>query len=508
MVILYSDVRYGPGNLLLWAVVFAIMSCALPSVTEADTRKAEAHQDSLENKAVEAWLYFYPLLVMQASQLASDQAPSNTWQHSDVTRPNEFAAGGKPNADTVYSRAWLDLRDGPINLHVPDMGERYYVIQGIDQWSQTFATTGSRATGNKAGTIVYLPPGMRKEQYISGHWPIGATFVECPDYRILLLAQMQRGGPEQAKRIAGLQSKFLLRRHAETFQSHENRRDTPSIDVPEALLASLAAGVTPSKAVLQLSPADFFSWATALWGSASVTLSASDREFAKDIIQLGFYPGRAIRWQELTERRQQMLTAAAHKARKLLDADSVTLASTVHNGWHYPKRNWYAVDGHKVSITQSDNYVLRARLASTGLDYLPPAELIVLTASHQAMDGNVLNGGQGQQYVIQFEANKLPPVEAFWSLYVTTMQGQQANNLLGRSHLGSDDELLVDADGRVTIFLSAGNPYGDRSSNTANWLPIPAQDFRVELRAYQPGPTFGSNPSWRMPAIRKQTSPR
>ena len=58
-----------------------------------------------------------------------------------------------PNADTLYSNAWLDLRRrGPIVLSVP-ASDRYYVFQFLDMYTNTIANIGTRTNGNAAGRI-------------------------------------------------------------------------------------------------------------------------------------------------------------------------------------------------------------------------------------------------------------------------------------------------------------------------------------------------------------------
>ena len=43
--------------------------------------------------------------------------------------------------------AQCDVRQGPLVLHVPDTGDRYYVLQFVDAWTNNFAYIGRRATG-------------------------------------------------------------------------------------------------------------------------------------------------------------------------------------------------------------------------------------------------------------------------------------------------------------------------------------------------------------------------
>ena len=56
-----------------------------------------------------------------------------------------------PNADTLYSTAWLDLSKEPYILHVPDEHGRYYLMPMLEGWTNVFADPGTRTTGTGAG---------------------------------------------------------------------------------------------------------------------------------------------------------------------------------------------------------------------------------------------------------------------------------------------------------------------------------------------------------------------
>src|SRR5271157_5735974 len=49
------------------------------------------------------------------------------------------------NVDTLYSGGWLDLKEKPLVLHVPDMNGRYYGVQFTDpKTGSDFAYVGRR----------------------------------------------------------------------------------------------------------------------------------------------------------------------------------------------------------------------------------------------------------------------------------------------------------------------------------------------------------------------------
>ncbi len=54
--------------------------------------------------------------------------------------PADMKAVVRPNFDTLYSSAWLDLTKGPMIVSVPDTAGRYYLLPML------FASLGWRTT--------------------------------------------------------------------------------------------------------------------------------------------------------------------------------------------------------------------------------------------------------------------------------------------------------------------------------------------------------------------------
>ncbi len=71
--------------------------------------------------------------------------------------------GGAPNNDTLYSRAWVYLKDEPVIISVPEIKDRYYTMEIVDFMGDNFAYVGVRATGTKAGNYAIIGPGWKGE---------------------------------------------------------------------------------------------------------------------------------------------------------------------------------------------------------------------------------------------------------------------------------------------------------------------------------------------------------
>ena len=121
--------------------------------------------EQLTELATEAYVVGFPL-VFDLEQVARfteagigsvGPTPYNSFGHA-----RELAGPGDTfvsiNNDTVYSIAQVDLGVGPVKLTVPASGDRYFVLQFVDAWTDNFAYIGTRSTGGGGGEFLLLPP--------------------------------------------------------------------------------------------------------------------------------------------------------------------------------------------------------------------------------------------------------------------------------------------------------------------------------------------------------------
>ncbi len=110
---------------------------------------------------------------------------------------------------------------------------------------------------------------------------------------------------------------------------------------------------------------------------------------------------------------------------------------------------------------------------------IPPEAVYWTTTVDSA--GQALSGRN--DYVLHFPQGGLPPNDAFWSLTMTDAQKRLVANPANRYAVGDRSGLVPNADGSLDIYMQTASPAGHGS----NWLPAPAGDFMLWLRAYQPG---------------------
>jgi hypothetical protein len=94
---------------------------------------------------------------------------------------------------------------GPLVLHVPDTGGRYYVLQLIDAWTNNFAYLGRRATGT--GEARFL---LASGSY-DGPVSEGMQVVTAPTALFVIGGRIQVDGAEDLPAARALQDQFTLR---------------------------------------------------------------------------------------------------------------------------------------------------------------------------------------------------------------------------------------------------------------------------------------------------------
>lgn len=96
-------------------------------------------------------------------------------------------------------------------------------------------------------------------------------------------------------------------------------------------------------------------------------------------------------------------------------------------------------------------------------------------------EGRPLDGSN--RYVLHFEAGKLPPVDAFWSVTAYDTEGYFIPNVLKRQAIGDRDKLVPNADGSLDLLIQSDSPGTEKE---ANWLPVGKGPFTLLMRLYSP----------------------
>src|SRR5271163_3590768 len=150
----------------------------------------------LHDIAERAYIYAYPLVLLEATRGAQ---PVNQFTHVPQFPRPDIRQIVRPNADTLYSTAWLDLAQEPILIHVPDSGGRFYLLQLMDAWTETFADPGKRTTGTAEQWFAIVGPNW------TGKLPEHVTRFDSPTNIAWLLGRTQTNGVSDYDKVHAFQ---------------------------------------------------------------------------------------------------------------------------------------------------------------------------------------------------------------------------------------------------------------------------------------------------------------
>jgi hypothetical protein len=110
-----------------------------------------------------------------------------------------------PNADTLYSSAFLDLSKEPYVLSIPDMKGRYFLMPMLDGWTNVFQVPGKRTTGTKAQKYLISGPGW------TGTVPDGVTQYKSETNMVWIIGRTYcTGTPQDYAAVHALQDQYKL----------------------------------------------------------------------------------------------------------------------------------------------------------------------------------------------------------------------------------------------------------------------------------------------------------
>lgn len=434
--------------------------------------------------AAEAYVFGYPLVTMEytrrvltnAATPAGTAAPMGQFVRMREYPNAQFRAVTAPNADTLYTTAWFDVDDEPWVISVPDMGDRYFLLPMLDGWTNVFASPGSRTTGGAAQTFAITGPRWR------GTLPPGVVEYASPTALVWLLGRIYCSGT------------------AQDYQAVHRLQD----QITAAPLSSFGTSYTPAPGAVdsvvdmktavreQVNGLDGVSYFTLLADLLTTNPpAAADAPMIDALAALGIEAGQAFDADALDPQKRDAITAAPGSAQRTImaGADDAVAAGTfaVTNGWQYSTHlGEYGTD-----------YQFRAYVTAIGLGANLSTDAVYPKSEGPTADQKYSGTST---YVLHLEDGKLPPVRGFWSLTMYDSEYFFVDNALNRYTLSQRDDLRINPDGSVDLYIQADDPGADKH---ANWLPAPRGEFVLMLRLYWPTETAPSilDGSWVPPQV-------
>jgi hypothetical protein len=434
---------------------------------------------------VAAYHYFYPLVIMEVTRqqaVSADRSrkpgmgPMNRFSHFRQFPSADFKAVVRPNFDTLYSSAWVDLTDGPVVMSSgPVPPERFYQLPVYDMWTDAFASPGQRTTGPGPGQWALVPAGWR------GALPEGVDRIDAPTSHVWVIGRTQTNGPSDYEAVHRIQDGFGLVPLA-MWGDDSRKGPEPEPAPPDERVDTK----TPPLDQLNAMPAEsFFDRALAL---LEVHPShATDWSLVARMARIGLVAGASF--DGLDKEVRAALENVPADARAVVGRTLPRLANVV-NGWQLN------VDTMGV---YGNSYVKRAIVAMVGLG-ANSAEDAIYPLLQTDGEGHRVTGDA--DYVIHFDAGRLPPVDAFWSITMYDGQGFQVANAFDRFAIGDRDDLTFNADGSLDLYLQRSSPGEDKESN---WLPAPEGPIGVTMRLYAPK-TAALDGTWAPPPVTRVDS--
>jgi hypothetical protein len=455
--------------LLLGLVAVPAGRAAAPALDERDA----------DQIAVEAYHYFYPLVIMDVSrrQLTNiepgkmpGRGPMNTLSHLRAFPPASFREVVRPNFDTLYSSGWLDLTAGPVVVTVPDTQGRFYLLPMLDMWTDVFASPGKRTTGTQAGHFAVVPPGW------SGTLPAGMERIDAPTAYVWIIGRTQTNGPKDYAAVHAVQDGYRLTSLADWGKPERPAAVTtdPTVDMKTAPLIQ----------VNSMSGEDFFTRAVALLDTNPPHVT--DQPILARMRRLGIEPGKPFDYAKADPVVKKAIDRAPAAGMAAMKAKLPTLARVV-NGWQMN------TDCMGVYGTW---YLKRALVAMVGLG-ANLAEDAIYPLNLADAEGKPLDGTNA--YRLTFRKDELPPADAFWSVTLYDSDGFPVANALDRHAVGDRDALVFNADGSLELVIQAESPGPGKESN---WLPSPKGPFNLTMRIYAPRAN-ALNGEWTPPPVQR-----
>jgi hypothetical protein len=337
---------------------------------------------------------------------APPRAPADTFLHVPTFPRADFRTVVRPNFDTLYSSAFLDLREEPRIVSVPAAEGNYYLLPLYDMFGEVFACPGTRTTGDGAGHFAVVGPGW------SGDLPAGVRRYDAPSGWTWIIGRTQASVATYDK-VHAFQAGLKI-----TPLSAWGGEPPEVVGTVDPTVDNTTE---PLRQVFALDAASFFGYASELLQQHAPHFQ--DYPVLDRLARIGFQAGERFDLSQSDPAVQSALARAVSAAQKKITGRQTQLGWKA-NGWQLATENMgnYGTD-----------YLQRACVELIGLGANLPEDAIY-PVTYVDADGQPLTGQH--RYVWHLAKDDMPPVNAFWSLTLYDAEGFQVANGLNRFAIG------------------------------------------------------------------------
>lgn len=382
-----------------------------------------------------------------------------------------------PNATTLYGAGFLDLRAGPVVIEVPEITDRYFSVQVMDQYGIFRMIVGSPFNGTKARKYILVPPGFTGN--VPADFPT-TDIIQWPSLTAYGVARMavKTGTDAEIKTINGYQDQLTITPLADWLANgHKGIAQADRKIVKGDYLIPNGLPEYQFGQVDKQTAEQYFTLLSVILNDPTMPVledSIVEAEMLKQLKAVNIGKGLAFDWSKLSAEQRSGLEAgfkAGFKnVRKTLKTNMINM-----NGWGVVRN-------------------------AGGFETRWMDRAIIADAAWAAPDKNISHGGaflftdaEGKpfsgknKYTLTFDMNDLPPVTQFWSIPIYDANGYFVANEINRYTVNSfmlEAGDLVAKDGKLVIYIQHEKP--SDPAQAKNWLPAPADGFRFTSRFYGP----------------------
>lgn len=457
------------------AICAVILICIL-GLDGALPAKAVEKFTPEQTKTLDAWTYATalnaatwggPLVIMYTLRYNDavgpkvKAEPNSLWRMENITTPSIAEQEGYvlPNDSVLYGFGFLDLRQEPVILNLPDSEGRYYMVETVDMYTNAFAYPVGVTAGYKGGKYAMVAPGWK------GELPAELKRIDCPTPWVLIQPRVHMPNPGELAAARKVLAGITLQGLSEYTGKQALLAPKYDYAAPQLLNPKLPVSDLDFKDPLQF------------WDILSAAMNENPPPANEISALLPMFKPLGLELGKQWDRSKVdpvVLKAMARAANDIQPMMNTLPVGRLTNGWFIPPPT--------IGDPGTD-YKIRAIVARVGLTANTPREAVYLDGV-LGSDGKPLTGAK--RYTMTF--TKTPPYNkpAFWALRMFDAKNSYpVPNPLNRYVLGSDyPDMKYNADGSLTIYLQADNPGKDKE---ANWLPAPRGPFLVILGTYAPG---------------------
>jgi hypothetical protein len=463
----------------LVAIVVFSMALASCSKNEGPVREAVSHKDDYK----EAYIYGFPMLMNYGVmyEYAIDKnsgqykAPFNQiYNEARVFTPADTSIV-TPNSDTPYSFLWMDLRAEPLVLCLPKVEKnRYYAVEFVDMYTDTYAYLGTRTTGNDAGCYMVAGPDWK------GETPAGIKkVIQCETEFSLAGYRTQRFNPADMTNVKKIQAGYKVQ-PLSTYLKQPAPPAPPAIDWPAF-----------SKDDMKLPFPKYLNFILQFCPEVP-----EEKALRAKFAEIGIAAGKAFDVDKLSEAQKAEEAIGVKEGYDAIVQKKDNIGKNV-NGW-------LISSGFGDRAFYNGDWLLRAAAALAGI-YGNIAAEAVYPLAHNDNTGAALDGSK-HKYTVSFAKGDFPPVNSFWSITMYDGKTQLLiENPINRYLINSPmlPGLKKNPDGSLTIYIQKDAPPADKK---ANWLPAPDGPIYMVMRLYwaktePPSVLPPGDGTWKPPAI-------